>query len=122
MSDFCFFDNRCPLCNNDKRFISEMKQFGIYIPEGDSAWEESSQSSTSTEKRPECRALICFCQNEGPDHRFHDSDSDSWQILGCHSCGFKGIHARCGGMVNCLTDSSLEKKLFFTLKSITDNS
>ena len=77
-----------------------MMCYGIYIPERDATWENSSQNSTSfwNEKKPECKAMICFCQKV--DHRFHDSVDSMWEILGCHSCGSNGIHAKCGGLVS----------------------
>ena len=77
-----------------------MKQFGIYVPEKDAAWEEHNAMDANFITIPECRAKICFCQNGGPDHRLFDSVDSSWEILGCHSCGTKGIHVRCGGLVS----------------------
>jgi len=130
-----------------------MKQFGIYVPEQDAAWEDSNtDSAASVEKPPgnltvlkcavcnetcgndayrinhrvkkiiitrfiaECRAKICFCEKQGQDHRQYDCSDSSWEILGCYSCGFKGIHARCGGMVRNATDLEPSFSLVLPLK------
>ena len=34
---------RCPNCNDVEEFSTEMKTFGIYIPEQDASWETDNQ-------------------------------------------------------------------------------
>lgn len=88
---------RCPLCNDVQRFVTEMEHFGMYIPSRTVLWESSNQSPLEGGK-PMCHARLCFCDKLGPNHRFYNSIDTSWEILGCFSCGHKGIHARCGGL------------------------
>ncbi|XP_023231422.1 G2/M phase-specific E3 ubiquitin-protein ligase-like [Centruroides sculpturatus] len=91
---------RCPLCNNCDEFKSEMKTYGIYIPEKDAAWElEQNAYRELLFRYSQCDASLCLC----PKGRKFKS-KNQWNVILCNTCGSKGCHRRCG-MIN---DSVME--------------
>jgi len=92
---------RCPNCNDTELFLKEMRQVGVYVPEQDASWEgKGNFEELDRERELVCHAKLCFCPNiEG---RAFNSEGGLWEVVGCETCGSKGIHARCGGMEDTL--------------------
>jgi len=88
---------RCPNCNDTEMFLLEMREVGVYVPEQDASWEAKGNFEEQDRERVlACYAKLCFCPHvEG--RGFH-SEGGLWEVVGCETCGSKGIHARCGGM------------------------
>ncbi len=76
---------KCPLCNNKAEFEREMKQFGVYIPEQDAAWEREAGAEDHfgalLERHDSCDAAECVC----PLGRKEDVDDTPWEIVR-HNC------------------------------------
>ena len=69
---------KCPLCNNKEEFEREMKNFGVYIPDQDAAWEMDDGAFVSLlERHDSCDAEVCRC----PDGRKKDVDDTIWEIV-----------------------------------------
>jgi len=88
---------KCPLCNNKEIFESEMKSFGVYVPEQDAAWETQDNGTLYDdllERYNRCDAVECLC----PDGREADEDYTIWEIILCWCCGAQGIHVKCGDL------------------------
>jgi len=92
---------RCPNCNDTSIFVQDMLLAGIYVPEQDASWEREAgggYEDLDVETPRVCHAKLCFCPHE--NGRAYHSEDGLWEILKCDSCGYKGIHAKCGGMEN----------------------
>jgi len=93
---------RCPNCNDTEKFVPCMQQSGIYIPEQDASWEREGGGDVYEDLESEtirvCHAKLCFCPHE--NGRAYHSEDGLWEILKCDACGYKGIHAKCGGLEN----------------------
>ena len=88
---------RCPNCNDTEVFLLEMREVGIYVPEQDASWEaKGNYDDVDRERVLACHAKLCFCPHK--DGRSYHSEGGLWEVIGCDSCGSKGIHASCGGM------------------------
>ncbi|XP_026293600.1 pineapple eye protein isoform X1 [Frankliniella occidentalis] len=86
---------KCPMCNNKDEFNKEMKEFGVYIPEMDAAWEREPDAFRELLHRyNKCDAETCKC----PDGRNFSQNTGSWRMLRCNSCGSQGTHVVCGGL------------------------
>lgn len=86
---------KCPMCNNINKFKSEMKMFGIYIPDMDAAWERDPEAFQDLlHSHRTCDAKACQC----PDGRSFTQNTGSWRLLRCNSCGSQGTHIICGGL------------------------
>merc|ERR1719320_1166914 len=81
---------KCPLCNNNDVFNTEMKKFGVHVPEQDADWEKA--QGALLEKYVQCDAEVCSCE----DGRNYDEKDTIYEIILCHSCGSCGIHIQCG--------------------------
>lgn len=78
---------KCPLCNSVDRFNTEMKMFGIYVPEQDAAWEmDSTAFENLLQRHGTCDASVCAC----PGSRETDDVDTIWEILLCSLCGSEG--------------------------------
>ena len=73
---------KCPLCNNKDVFETEMKAFGVYVPEQDAAWETQDDGALFDdllERHNRCDAEECIC----PEGREADEDYTIWEIVSC---------------------------------------
>jgi len=101
---------RCPLCNNNDKFCTEMKRLGLYVPSKPQT--DQSQGSQCLDPESggalllmfaqlgakECGAKVCFCDHiEGRKYNSLQNGG-FWEILVCFSCQACAIHAKCGGM------------------------
>ncbi|KAK3909391.1 G2/M phase-specific E3 ubiquitin-protein ligase [Frankliniella fusca] len=85
---------KCPMCNNNDVFNKEMKNFGIYIPDADAAWEREPNAFRELLLRySRCDSSNCKC----PDGRTFSQNTGSWRMLRCNSCGSQGTHVVCAG-------------------------
>ena len=72
---------KCPMCNNKEDFESEMKRFGVYIPEQDASWErEGNIFDGIYQRHGTCDAEKCIC----PEGREFDEDYTIWEIVSPH--------------------------------------
>ncbi|XP_034247452.1 putative GPI-anchored protein pfl2 isoform X2 [Thrips palmi] len=86
---------KCPMCNNNKKFNTEMKHFGIHIPEMDAAWEREPQAFQDLyHTHSVCDAEKCEC----PDGRSYTQNTGSWRLIRCNSCGSQGTHIVCSAL------------------------
>ncbi|XP_071519884.1 uncharacterized protein [Panulirus ornatus] len=86
---------KCPLCNNQDKFLLEMQNVGIFVPEKDASWELEPNAFRELHERPlHCDASKCKC----PDGRKTDVEGSRWEILLCNLCGSSGVHIACGGL------------------------
>ncbi|XP_072032514.1 uncharacterized protein [Amphiura filiformis] len=88
---------RCGICNNKEDFQREMKQFGIYIPEQDAAWElEDNAYQELHQRHNQCDIEPCIC----PKGRKYHPSRGQWEVVLCDTCGSRGCHLTCGGLAN----------------------
>ncbi|XP_065063035.1 G2/M phase-specific E3 ubiquitin-protein ligase-like [Rhopilema esculentum] len=83
---------RCPTCNNEKEFLTEMKIYGIYIPERDALWEDGVTYADLLEVNRRCDSRHCYC----PKGRQHFGQWGRWKLFRCEICGHSAIHKYCG--------------------------
>ncbi|CAB3999639.1 Hypothetical predicted protein [Paramuricea clavata] len=62
---------RCAVCNDNDKFVEEMKTMGIYVPDRDAAWEDGNNFAELLEKYSHCDIQSCRC----PLGRKYSSDS-----------------------------------------------
>ena len=82
---------RCPVCNNQEEFLSEMLRIGIDVPERDAEWERSGQFRGAYEEIRCCRAEVCLC----PDGRNHDVTIGKFRMRKCVTCSQSVGHLEC---------------------------
>ncbi|XP_071898643.1 PHD finger protein 7-like [Anas platyrhynchos] len=85
----------CPHCRDWERFVPEMLQMGICVPNKKPAWEQEEELALP-QLHGRCDARQCLYrggreqwQEEGP-----------WQLLLCSSCAASGTHRRCSGLAD----------------------
>uniref|UniRef100_F7BSS9 G2/M-phase specific E3 ubiquitin protein ligase n=1 Tax=Monodelphis domestica TaxID=13616 RepID=F7BSS9_MONDO len=86
---------KCPLCNNNDKFQSEMLRMGIHIPEKDASWElEENAYQELLQHYQRCDVRRCRCK-EGREYNEPDS---KWEIKRCQYCGSSGTHLACSSI------------------------
>lgn len=81
---------KCPLCQNEDIFRSELPNRGIFIPDKDASWETEPNAYQELLERPhECAAEKCIC-SKGRTHH-----SESYKFIFCGTCGSSAIHEKC---------------------------
>lgn len=90
---------RCPLCNNCEEFKTEMRTYGIYIPEKDASWElEQNAYQELLFRYSKCDASLCLCPK---GRNFKNSH---WNVVLCNTCGSRGCHKKCGMLNDSITE------------------
>jgi len=60
---------KCPICSDNKLFIKEMKEMGIFVPQQDASWElEPNAFRELYQQHNQCDHPVCIC----PKGRTHD--------------------------------------------------
>uniref|UniRef100_A0A182NZD8 PHD-type domain-containing protein n=1 Tax=Anopheles epiroticus TaxID=199890 RepID=A0A182NZD8_9DIPT len=81
---------KCPLCNNEDKFLPEIPRRGVFVPERDAAWELEPNAFQEQLIRPTaCDAEDCKCE-EG-----RSFDTHQWRLVICGSCGSTCRHRQC---------------------------
>ncbi|XP_053671564.1 G2/M phase-specific E3 ubiquitin-protein ligase-like [Anopheles nili] len=81
---------KCPLCNNEDKFLAEIPLRGVFVPERDAAWELEPNAFQEQLVRPTaCDAEECKCA-EG-----RSFDDRHWKLKICGSCGSTCRHQGC---------------------------
>ncbi|MEE6514858.1 hypothetical protein FKM82_023248 [Ascaphus truei] len=86
---------RCSVCNNKKKFQSEMLRIGIHIPERDASWElEENAYQDLLVRYQRCDVQKCLCQRG----RECNSPNGKWEVMLCQCCGSSGTHRACSSL------------------------
>ncbi|KAF6216021.1 hypothetical protein GE061_000358 [Apolygus lucorum] len=84
---------KCPLCNDDRKFLDQSKRLGIYIPEQEPSWErEEGAFEELLDRRISCElGTNCTCENGTSYSRI----GTPCKLEPCNLCGSNGIHLAC---------------------------
>lgn len=83
---------KCPLCNNSKQFVTEMKTHGISIPDKDASWELEENAYEELLLHPECDATVCLSTK---GRKYSSTNNSIWTLLSCSYCGYHARHKTC---------------------------
>ncbi|CAG7716725.1 unnamed protein product, partial [Allacma fusca] len=86
---------KCPMCNNGKEFVHEMRSLGIFVPEQDASWErEPNAYEDLYYQHSQCDVANCLCP-KGPSY---SAQKGSWILARCRICGAAGTHKQCSNL------------------------
>uniref|UniRef100_U3IJN3 PHD-type domain-containing protein n=1 Tax=Anas platyrhynchos platyrhynchos TaxID=8840 RepID=U3IJN3_ANAPP len=83
----------CPHCRDQERFVPEMLQMGIRVPNMCPAWEQEEELALP-QLHGRCDARQCLYRGG----REQWEEEGPWQLLLCSSCAASGTHRRCSGL------------------------
>lgn len=82
---------KCPICSNTENFQGYIKQYGVFVPHRDYAWEMRNNRTFDFSYDRSCNAEECKCPRGRNFANYHGP----WSYKDCMYCGSNTMHLSC---------------------------